>query len=273
MKYNEEEIIKDKKCGVSIKDIMEKYEIKSTKTIYDIINRNGREKIKPNKKYVVNENYFEEIDNEEKSYWLGFLYADGYVRMKNNRSGELKLKLKRSDKNHVELFRNCIGSNHKITDGIGKVIVSGRTYTSEYSSLSIYNTKLVKDLIKHGCTNKKTFTITFPELREDLIRHFIRGYFDGDGCISDIKPKKYKSNEKYLNKYFTFSIVSNKIFIKQMLNIFDKMNILCSIQIYDNYDILCSYDKLSILNMKEYIYNKSNIYLNRKKCIFDSINQ
>ena len=271
LSIEDEKYIIENYNNFSTKDLMLKFNVSKT-PILRLLKKNNVV-IKTSKIYDVDETYFEEINNEEKSYWLGFLYADGYVRMKNNRSGELKLKLKRSDKNHVELFRNCIGSNHKITDGIGKVIVSGRTYTSEYSSLSIYNTKLVKDLIKHGCTNKKTFTITFPELREDLIRHFIRGYFDGDGCISDIKPKKYKSNEKYLNKYFTFSIVSNKIFIKQMLNIFDKMNILCSIQIYDNYDILCSYDKLSILNMKEYIYNKSNIYLNRKKCIFDSINQ
>ena len=29
--------------------------------------------------YNYNEKYFETIDSEHKAYWLGFLYADGYV--------------------------------------------------------------------------------------------------------------------------------------------------------------------------------------------------
>ena len=44
------------------------------------------------RKYNLNENFFDEI-NDKSVYWLGFLYADGSVRMKNNKSGELKLKL------------------------------------------------------------------------------------------------------------------------------------------------------------------------------------
>lgn len=43
-------------------------------------------------------------------------------------------------------------------------------------------------LSKYGCTPKKSLTLKFPEKSifksEDLIRHFIRGYWDGDGCVS-----------------------------------------------------------------------------------------
>lgn len=52
---------------------------------YSIIKRNGVSKI-PNKKYKVNEDYFKLIDNQDKAYWLGFLYADGYVRIHQGRS-------------------------------------------------------------------------------------------------------------------------------------------------------------------------------------------
>ena len=210
------------------------------------------------KKYNVNENYFDKIDTEEKSYWLGFLYADGYVRMKDGRSGELKLKLKKSDKGHIELFRKCIGSTHKIIDGISKVVVSGRTYESECSSLSIYNTKIVKDLTKHGCMNKKTFKITFPNLREDLVRHFIRGYFDGDGSIYD--------NEKRAS----FSFVSGSIkFLQELENIMIKDNIVNKIK---QQGISISWSKKkTILNFYHYIYDNSTIYLKRKKEKFDYI--
>ena len=60
------EIIEKRKNKVPIKDILNEYNIKRPKTIYDIIKRHGIKRI-ANKKYEVNENYFENIDNEEKA--------------------------------------------------------------------------------------------------------------------------------------------------------------------------------------------------------------
>lgn len=36
-------------------------------------------------KYIQNDSYFEKIDNENKAYWLGFLYADGCVSEKSKK--------------------------------------------------------------------------------------------------------------------------------------------------------------------------------------------
>ena len=44
------EIIEKRKSGIKLKEIRDLYNIKSNKTIYDIIKRNGRERIIPNKK-------------------------------------------------------------------------------------------------------------------------------------------------------------------------------------------------------------------------------
>ena len=33
-----------------------------------------------NRRFNVNKEYFNEINSEEKAYWLGFLFADGYIR-------------------------------------------------------------------------------------------------------------------------------------------------------------------------------------------------
>ncbi len=44
---------------------------------------------------------------------------------------------------------------------------------------------MCNDLIGHGATIRKSLTLTFPtHLDEKLIKHFLRGYFDGDGCIN-----------------------------------------------------------------------------------------
>ena len=255
LSIEDEKYIIENYNNFSTKDLMLKFNVSKT-PILRLLKKNNVV-IKTSKIYDVDETYFEEINNEEKSYWLGFLYADGYVR-----HGELRLKLKRGDKKHIELFRDCLGSNHKIIDEIGKVVVSGRTYTSEYSSLSIYNTKLVKDLIKHGCTNKKTFTITFPELREDLIRHFIRGYFDGDGSIYQNKTKNLKS----------FNVVSASLtFINSIINVFEKLDItICISDVENLYRIYVSnYDGIN--KIYDYMYNKKCYCLNRKRIIFEKI--
>lgn len=252
------EIINKKKDGYSLKSIMCEYYIKNPKTIYDIIKRNGRDKLIANKKYNVNENFFENIDTEEKAYWLGFLYADGYVRMKYDRSGELKLKLGIKDKGHVELFSKSIESNHKIKDFISDVIVDKIKHSSMCSSLSIYNTKIVKDLYIHGCTNKKTFTIRFPNLDKELERHFIRGYFDGDGCIH-----LYRNSKNSIAASCTIS--SNYDFIFDLLGIIGYGNIYKQGNIYN----LRIGKKNDIIKLYDYLYCDSTFYLGRKKDIFD----
>ena len=66
---------------------------------------------KTSKKYSYNENVFENIDNEESAYWLGFLYADGYVRYREKYGSELRLKLSVRDKDHLLKFKKFITSD------------------------------------------------------------------------------------------------------------------------------------------------------------------
>jgi intein/homing endonuclease len=207
----EKNIIRMKKLGINNSIIINKYNI-AVGTIYKILKRNGREHLIPNKKYQVNENYFEKIDNEEKAYWLGFLYADGNVRLINGRSGQLKLKLKQSDKKHIEKFNECLNSNYPINDGMEIVKSNDREYKCHFSVVNIYNTKLVKDLFNIGCMNNKTYKLKFPTFLDNtLIRHFIRGYFDGDGCIHKniYRPDSFaiyivSANRKFLKNMTTY---------------------------------------------------------------------
>jgi len=91
------------------------------------------------RKYNFNEHFFDVL-NEKSTYWLGFLYADGYVRLKDGKSGELKLKLKDTDKNHIEKFLNHLDCEKPIKCGVdnkSKFILMG----------TVVCTKLNNDLI------------------------------------------------------------------------------------------------------------------------------
>jgi hypothetical protein len=254
-KYDEVKILEDRKNGLSIRKLMKKYDIKTNMTVFAIIKRNGRDHIIGNKKYQVNEKYFEDIDTEEKAYWLGFLYADGYVRIHKGRSGELRLKLKRTDKHHIEKFNLCLSSNYPVKDGTSTV----HNVKSFNSFLSIYNTKMVKDLMNIGCVNKKSFIVEMPNIYEDLIRHFIRGYFDGDGWFS------VRSNFQSPN--FGICSGSEKI-IKQIFDILEENDIICRM-IKDRVSrVMCS-KKQYMLLLYNYLYKDSTIFLGRK---FDKFN-
>lgn len=116
---------------------------------------------------------FKKIDTEEKAYWLGFLYADGYI---NNDKG-IELTLKKDDLEHLKKFKSFMQTDNKI---------SFREKQQAYR-ICIYSKELAKDLTDLGCFQNKSLKLIFPteqQVPNDLINHFMRGYFDGDGCIT-----------------------------------------------------------------------------------------
>ena len=91
----------------------------------------------------MNDDYFSEIDIEEKAYWLGFIYADGYVT-----GSKLGIAIANLDRMHLEKFKKCIGADYKI-----KSYVSNSVYGScKYCRILINSEKLVKDIMMRKIT-------------------------------------------------------------------------------------------------------------------------
>lgn len=116
------------------------------------------------------------------------MYADGCVCVSHNKTKTkikiylLEITLCEKDRGHLEKFRECIKTDASIKDKTVKL------NNKEYKSvrLSVCCNKMCLDLIKLGCASRKTYIISFPS--DDIVperykRDFIRGYFDGDGCI------------------------------------------------------------------------------------------
>lgn len=197
------------------------------------------------RKYNVNENYFEKINNQNKAYILGFIYADGCLSKKKY---ELIIKLNIKDLVILENIKKELKSEHPI-----KIINVNRL--NNQCSLRISSKKLCNSLMKIGLTPAKTFTIKFPELNNNFIRHFIRGYFDGDGCL--LNPRK---------KYNTFNIfTASEEFKNKLIEILEtnsiKSNVYC---INNGFSINITNFKNTLL-FYNYIYKNSKLYLKRKK--------
>jgi len=160
-----------------------------SKDIVDrVLNDNGL-KLKSNRdarlKYHCNEDYFEDVDSGDKAYWLGFIAADGCV-IENRGFPMLKIGLSIVDMEHLEKFKKCIDSTHNILIGSAKKI--GKYISKPSCTLNISSKKMVNDLHKYGIVFRKTFKLVYPKnLKSEFHKDYIRGYFDGDGCISKTK--------------------------------------------------------------------------------------
>lgn len=202
------------------------------------------------RKYSIDNRYFENIDTEDKAYWLGFLYADGCVRVLDGKAN-VTIGLNPKDRNHLEKFKDCLKSNAPIRE----YVHPRGLYTT--SSLTLNCTSMAYDLIKLGCVPNKTYkNIRIPDIKEDLKLSFIRGFVDGDGWISIKKNCRGASIGMVSNYKFILEdiqeILSNKG-IYSILRLESKGHFTLNIGRKD--------DQKKFIKL---IYDNPNIYLDRK---------
>ncbi|MEG1494715.1 MAG: hypothetical protein RR406_00225 [Bacilli bacterium] len=209
-------------------------------------------------KHTINENYFEMIDTEEKAYWLGFIAADGNIHssVKNKPINRLQINLKGNDIGHLKAFNSTLLSSYNVEE----------KQVNKYNvcQLKINSTKLCSDLQKLGITPRKSLNVEMPILPKELIKHFIRGYFDGDGNIKNFTDKNGRHR-------YNFNIVGGIDMLTAIKN-----NIPCETLIYNLKRQAPIYSlettkKDNLITIYNYLYKNANIYLNRKKDIFDNL--
>lgn len=236
-------MIADYHSKMSKWDIMKKYNI-SEQVFYNVL-RYHKIKRENNRQSVVNTNTFNVIDTPEKAYWLGFLYADGYVSESNS---VLELTLKESDREHVERFRDFMISDAKVYERKSKI--KGEVFTSY--RVSICSQQVVSDLVQQGCHQNKSLTLEPPKnVPSELIRHFIRGYFDGDGCVYA------RPNGNGINFVGTQSILE---WIQKEIDVYPKKLVPCGKAYQFSFA-----SKKDVARFYHYIYDQATVYLPRKK--------
>lgn len=146
-------------------------------------------------------------ENEDVFYWAGFIAADGCVRQRKNSKKELTnsydlyIGLALKDLNHLQKFKKCINFNGPIHNIIGKNSLRNHNWNdSKKVELRITSKTIFDDLSKFNIVPRKTHIYTFPEWlkKHQLVHHFMRGYFDGDGSLFFSKQKN-KSDQLFFS--------------------------------------------------------------------------
>lgn len=173
---NETTLLELEWSGLSIKDIAIKMGC-NRNTISRNLKSLGiiRKRVIPHPDLKID--FFKEINTKEKAYYLGFLYADGYITQDCK---SLVLALSKKDTQELEKFCDIIGVN--------RLKIKNRTHKqgSQSISIKIYSPEFVKHIINHGCVNAKSKIIRLPNLKtKEIMLSFIMGYYDGDGIMND----------------------------------------------------------------------------------------
>ena len=127
------------------------------------------------------------------AYWIGFLFADGFVHYDDHGAGRLGTVLTEDDVSHVEKFRAFLKSNHEIgydRAGKGKFPggVSNRANARPTRRFSPRSAKLTAALVYHGMVETKA--LRAPSLELSASRDFWRGMVDGDGGLGTSTSKR-----------------------------------------------------------------------------------
>lgn len=246
---------------------MAKREGTTRQTLAKYFKELGVEVVNKQNRLKFNENIFDSIDTEEKAYWLGFIYADGNIGSSpldpsQKAKYTFEISLKGDDLTHLKKFNkfmNYNGDNTKLTNSK----CDGKLY--KRCRWQISNKHLWNTLNNYGCTPKKSLTLEFPDENifkdKSLIRHFIRGYFDGDGSLS---------------RYVHIKTVSPHIMILGTPNFLDNIERYSNLYGNRKHDKRHSENTESIefnlnngINFINYIYKDANIYLDRKYKLYN----
>lgn len=244
---NKDEEIKDRYIAGEHVSSLAKYYNTSVQSLYKslehskvVLRHNGADKIK----YSQNDHYFDAIDHQDKAYWLGFLFADGY---NNETSHTATLTL--CDENEVKYLKEDIGCDRPV------YAQNDRVYTIKLRSKHLSAT-----LASHGCVQAKSLILTFPTtVPDDLIPHFIRGYFDGDGCIHN-----RKNSDNYV-----VHIIGTEHFVKEMQKAIPGKSFIHQ-RSKKSVWFLGIYRKKDVVAFGDWLYNDANRYMKRKKVKFPS---
>ncbi|PLT29470.1 LAGLIDADG family homing endonuclease [Peribacillus deserti] len=237
------DVVKLYKAGMSTADIAGKTNV-SIRYINLVLKNNNVER-RPRgswkRQYTLNEDYFKTWSNNM-AYILGFFVASKDTQTISIAQKEIEI---------LNSIKTELKSEHPIIQN---------KKTGVY--MLMLNSKIMrKDIIEiHGINPNKCLNLKFPKIPAEFMSHFVRGYFDGDGCI-------------YKDKYFVNIVGGSKSFMESLVKILASQNINAVIKSFEHhYRVYISGDD-PIKKFSAWIYKDKELYLQRKYIRFHKENK
>ena len=260
-----QDIIKKYLDGKTTKELCKEYNFKNSNrhAILNILKKYNIP-IRPEQKthaikYSIDLSFFEKIDSKEKSYFFGLLCADGSLSLKRN---DIKISLTEEDRDILIKFNEALKSNKPLRYVKGRV----NPKTKPQYSLSIERKKMCLDLANlnfpQGQNKTDNLILPFNVIPQKYHKDFIRGFFDGDGCVTQSKNSPLisfsgtKESIEQLRDFFHEILGFNKnVKIQKRFKLKDT----------NNGYILTYGGKNQIKKFYDYLYQDcDNLYLERK---------
>lgn len=254
--------------NLKIKDVYEKYNVNQNAMDYLFAER-GYIKRSILRKNNIKTNIFNPVNTPEAAYILGFYIADGCLS-----GNKFVITISEKDKELLEKIRNYMSPITKLIYKPERVnskgIVSHPMYSFAFSCK-----ELVTHLEKLGLGKNKTYLNKSIKnvIPKEYMWDFIRGYFDGDGCISSSKVTKTIKGVSYNYINIGFTIISKDLNILNELNEFFNSEGINSHVYPDNKGnyLVGTHSKLEIEKIYTKIYTSSNFFMKRKCDKFNEI--
>lgn len=193
------------------------------------------------------------------AYVLGFFAADGTM-IANNRGAHF-IEFHSTDRQLIVIVKNALKSNHKISVRNARNARCKTGYRLQIGSKEIF-----EDLLTLGFMPNKSLILDFPIIPKKFQRDFIRGYFDGDGCVYF---KRHKAKDRKRKRWiFTSRFTSGSRKFLQSLHSELSLTGGFITQKKRGYELVFSHrDSLALYKLM-YHNNCHGLYLNRKYKLF-----
>lgn len=213
-------------------------------------------------RYTLNEHFFDSIDNELKAYLLGYLFADGFVG--DEEYNNIVFSQKKDDMEAVELFKESIEYTGEL-----RIFEPGKASfknSQDHVVVNFSSEHMANKLRNYGLLKKESYK-SLPKIDNNLLRHFVRGFFDGDGSIT-LTKSHYKDKVYYSG---ALDIIVNKNLVDFFLNLFSDIHFTIDQSKTDYMVYLKCHSKKGVKFFYDYFYKDSKYFLSRKKRKFDEI--
>ena len=202
------------------------------------------------RKHPANDNFFDSIDTEIKAYLLGYLYADGYLAS----DGRIGIRLQEDDVEILELIQKYICPRSIIESSNNQNFKRKPQHSIRWKSKRMY-----KRLQELGFHIDKTHIDSdiFKYIPEDMKKHFLRGYTDGDG-----NSQAYRLDNSTYRKIGISWSNGTKEILEDIRAWFPKYNW----HLYNNksFFVLGNYTQAEAAEVIQFLYKDANFFLNRK---------